>query len=329
MTVTYQDIYIASKRIAGQTVYTPLLENRKLNQICDARIFIKPECLQHTGSFKFRGAYHAVSSLDKETRTRGVIAYSSGNHAQSIALAAKLFGIPSTLIMPQDAPQIKRDNTCALGANVICYNRYSESREDMTKAIQEESKAILIPPYDYAPVIAGQGTLGLEAAQELEQKGIHLDYALASCGGGGMIAGMSIALHHHFPNVKIYACEPEYYDDTKRSLETGVLQKAQTHKTTLCDAIMTPEPGTLTFPINKQHLEGGLSISEEETLAAIAFALENLKMVIEPGGVIPLAALLSRKLKTQGKNILIVLSGGNIDNDVIKRALDQRAHFTF
>ena len=321
--VAYDDIVQAAGRIKDHAVLTPLIENEQLNKDLNARVFIKAESLQRTGSFKFRGAYNSLSLLSAQGQLdHGVVAYSSGNHAQGIAAAALLFGTKARIVMPEDAPLIKQQRTKDYGAEIILYNRYTQSREQIGQDICKQSQAALIPPYDYAPVIAGQGTVGLEIAQVLKSKKITPELAIIGCGGGGLIAGSSLALKHHFPGLNIYACEPETHDDMRRSLEAGERKKNPADApASLCDAIVTPEPGVLTWPINKALLTADLAVSDQEALAAVAYAFTNLKLVVEPGGVVALAALLARKIDVSGKTVVITLTGGNIDPQVMIEAL--------
>ena len=253
-------IEAAAARIRPYIYKTPLLESPRLNDFLGYRLLVKAESLQHTGSFKLRGATNAVWSLSDDVRH--VVAFSSGNHAQGVARAVTTRGIKATIVMPEDTPATKIEGTKAYGADVVTYNRYTESREDIGAALSKKYKANLIKPYDDVRVIAGQGTVGLEIAQQVAAMGLAIDAIICCCGGGGLIAGIGIAVHAHTPETVIWCSEPKFYDDTKRSLETGSIQQANTDKSSICDAIVTPEPGTLTFPINRQHLSGGAVISD-------------------------------------------------------------------
>ena len=318
-------IEAAANRIRPHIFKTPLLESPRLNDFLGFRLLIKAEALQHTGSFKLRGATNAVWSLGDEVRH--VVAFSSGNHAQGVARAVTTRGINATIIMPADTPATKIEGTKAYGAEVVTYDRYSESREDIGAALSQKLNADLIKPYDDVRVIAGQGTVGLEIARQAAAMGIVPDALLCCCGGGGLIAGTSIALHAHFPDTKIWCAEPEFYDDTKRSLESGERQRAQTEKTSICDAIVTPEPGVLTFPINRTHLSGGAVVSDEHVLKTVATLFKHLKIIVEPGGAVAVAAALTGQIPKNAQTIVAVASGGNIDADMFKRALDAKPFF--
>ncbi|XDZ67399.1 threonine/serine dehydratase [Alphaproteobacteria bacterium LSUCC0226] len=318
-------IEAAANRIRPHIFKTPLLESPRLNDFLGFRLLIKAEALQHTGSFKLRGATNAVWSLGDEVRH--VVAFSSGNHAQGVARAVTTRGINATIIMPADTPATKIEGTKAYGAEVVTYDRYSESREDIGAALSQKLNADLIKPYDDVRVIAGQGTVGLEIARQAAAMGIVPDALLCCCGGGGLIAGTSIALHAHFPDTKIWCAEPEFYDDTKRSLESGERQPAQTEKTSICDAIVTPEPGVLTFPINRTHLSGGAVVSDEHVLKTVATLFKHLKIIVEPGGAVAVAAALTGQIPKEAQTIVAVASGGNIDADMFKRALDAKPFF--
>lgn len=318
-------IEAAANRIRPHIFKTPLLESPRLNDFLGFRLLIKAEALQHTGSFKLRGATNAVWSLGDEVRH--VVAFSSGNHAQGVARAVTTRGINATIIMPADTPATKIEGTKAYGAEVVTYDRYSESREDIGAALSQKLNADLIKPYDDVRVIAGQGTVGLEIARQAAAMGIVPDALLCCCGGGGLIAGTSIALHAHFPDTKIWCAEPEFYDDTKRSLESGERQRAQTEKTSICDAIVTPEPGVLTFPINRTHLSGGAVVSDEHVLKTVATLFKHLKIIVEPGGAVAVAAALTGQIPKEAQTIVAVASGGNIDADMFKRALDAKPFF--
>jgi len=318
-------IEAAANRIRPHIFKTPLLESPRLNDFLGFRLLIKAEALQHTGSFKLRGATNAVWSLGDEVRH--VVAFSSGNHAQGVARAVTTRGINATIIMPADTPATKIEGTKAYGAEVVTYDRYSESREDIGAALSQKLNADLIKPYDDVRVIAGQGTVGLEIVRQAAAMGIVPDALLCCCGGGGLIAGTSIALHAHFPDTKIWCAEPEFYDDTKRSLESGERQRAQTEKTSICDAIVTPEPGVLTFPINRTHLSGGAVVSDEHVLKTVATLFKHLKIIVEPGGAVAVAAALTGQIPKDAQTIVAVASGGNIDADMFKRALDAKPFF--
>ena len=316
------EIFEANDRLKNKKRITPLLSSPFLDEIAGRKIFIKAECLQHTGSFKFRGAYSAISSLPIEKRKKGVIAYSSGNHAQGVALAAKIHEIPATIIMPEDAPEIKINNTKDLGAEVILYDRLSENREKIGQRISEERFLSLIPPYDHNDVIAGQGTIGLEIASQAEQIGIGKADVLVCCGGGGLTSGIAVALSNLMPDFVTRPVEPEGFDDVVRSLEVGERQTNEKISGGLCDAIITPTPGKLTFPLMKKYCGGGIVVTDEQVMKAIALAFTRLRIVIEPGGAVALAAALFHSKKCDNETIIAVVSGGNIDPDVFKKALE-------
>jgi threonine dehydratase len=318
---TFADIESAAARLRGVAVRTPLLESEALNARAGGRVLLKAECLQHTGSFKFRGAYHTISQID----AAAVVAYSSGNHAQGVAAAAGLLGKTATIVMPADAPAIKIENTRAYGAEVRLYDRQRESREAIGAEIAARTGAALIKPYDDPRIIAGQGTAGLELAAEARDHGLKIDIALVPCGGGGLIAGCALALKAAFRDTQLYAVEPDGLDDTRRSLEAGERVANAPGATSICDALLLPTPGELTFAINRELLAGGLTVSDDEVLSAIAFAFRHLKLVLEPGGAAALAAVLSRKLALEGRTVAIVLSGGNVDPALFAAAITGRS----
>lgn len=309
----FADVAAAADRLAGQAVRTPLLENQQLNEHCGGRVLIKPEILQRTGSFKFRGAFNLLSQLSEEQRAAGVVTCSSGNHAQGVASAAAILGLKAVIVMPSDAPQIKIRNTQGYGAEVVFYDREKESREEIVADIAGKTGMIFAPPYDHPHTIAGQGSCGLEVAEQAAELGARLDNMLVCCGGGGLTAGISLALSERSPATKIYAVEPAGFDDTARSLLAGQRLRNEREGGSICDAILTPTPGEITFAINKRLLSGGLSVTETEVREAVRFAFNRLKLVVEPGGAVALAAALNGKIETQGKTTAITLSGGNVD----------------
>jgi threonine dehydratase len=319
---THRDIEQAALRLAGHAIHTPLLRSPALDQLTGARVLIKPETLQRTGSFKFRGAFNKIRRLVEEgPKPKAIVAFSSGNHAQGVAAAAALMGLPATIVMPADAPTIKINNTRALGAEVIAYDRYRQDREQVAKKLAEERNAAIVPPYDDPDIIAGQGTIGREIAADALALGLTPEIALVPCGGGGLIAGTGLALKHALPAIKIYGCEPVGFDDTKRSLEAGQRVANAPDARSICDALMAAMPGELTFAINRRQLAGGLAVSDDEVMRAIAVAHNLLKLVVEPGGVVALAALLTGKLDFKGRTVAVVLSGGNVDPGIYARAL--------
>lgn len=319
---TLEMIEAAADRLTGHVRETPILSSPFLDEIAGRRVLVKPECLQHTGSFKFRGAWSAISALDEDTRQRGVIAYSSGNHAQGVAYAAAQHGISSVIVMPSDAPQLKINNTRALGAEVVLYDRANESREDIGEALASERGLTLIRPYDEPLVIAGQGTVGLELARQAHALGVTDADVLICCGGGGLSAGISLALERHAPGLQPRPCEPEGFDDVKRSLQSGEIERNAEAAGNICDAILTPQPGDITFPILKRLCGPGLSVSEQEALHAMALAFLRLKIVLEPGGAVSLASALFRKDQIEGDSVIVVASGGNADPQVFAQALE-------
>ena len=311
--VAATDIEEAALRLDGISVRTPLLQNHELDEAAGGKVLIKPECLQVTGSFKIRGAYNRLSQLTAEQASNGVVAWSSGNHAQGVAAAGAMLGIQSTIVMPEDAPSAKIENTKRLGGEVITYDRYTGDREVIAKKIAAERNAALVPSYDHEHIIAGQGTAGLELAEDAGQLGLPPDQVLIPCGGGGLSSGCALALKSRLPDVSVYAVEPAAFDDTARSFQSGDRMRIDDSARSICDALQTPMPGKLTFDINKRLLTDVLTVSDEEVRSAIRFAFRNLKLVVEPGGAVALAAVLSGKLETAGKTTAIVLSGGNID----------------
>ena len=304
----------AAVRIQSHVVRTPLLESPHLNAIVGGRLLVKAEPLQRTGSFKFRGAFNTLSQLSEAERAKGVLAYSSGNHAQGVAAAAEILGIKATILMPEDAPKVKVENTKSYGASVVHFNRYTESREEIGKKMAFESGTALVKPYDDVRVIAGQGTMGLEIAEQLQELEMSPDAVLAPCGGGGLISGLSLAIKAEFPDAQIYSAEPEHYDDTAQSVAAQRIIAVEPKHKTICDAIMTPEPGELTFSIIRNLVNGGLVVSDKETRNAMCHAFNRLKLVVEPGGCVALAALLSHKIDVKGKIVVAVCSGGNVDS---------------
>ena len=316
------DIAAAERRIAGRAQRTPLLRYPELDRRLGTRVFVKPECLQVTGSFKFRGAYNKIRSAQEAGAVPGVVAFSSGNHAQGVAAAAGLLGVPAIIVMPADAPRIKLDNTRALGATVRTYDRYSEDREAIARAIAAEKGYVLVPPYDDPAIIAGQGTIGLEIVADLEALDLKPDIVLSPCSGGGLVSGIATAVKAHCPAARIYGCEPAGFDDTARSLAAGRRVENEGNARSICDALLSKTPGELTFEINRRLLAGALAASDAEALAAVAFAARRLKLVVEPGGAIALAAALQGRVPQPGGVLVIVASGGNIDDDMLRRALE-------
>ncbi len=309
----FSDIAEARERLHGEAVVTPLLESTLLNEAMGGRILIKPECLQRTGSFKFRGAWNFISRLGEDARRGGVVAYSSGNHAQGVAAAAALRRLPAVIVMPEDTPEIKKANTRAYGAEVVVYDRASQSREEIAGAIARERGAVIVPPYEHRHIIAGQGTAGLEMAEQAAALGLTLDAVLAPASGGGLTAGLALAMAGASPNTKVHCVEPEGFDDHRRSIESGRRERNPSATGSMCDALMAQEPGELTFAINRRLVDAGFAVSEDEVRHAMRQAFSLFKVVVEPGGAVALAAVLARRIETAGRTIGIMVSGGNVD----------------
>lgn len=315
-------IRAAAARLEGHARKTPFLNSPFIDEIAGRRVWIKPECLQHTGSFKFRGAWSALSALDEATRAAGVIAFSSGNHAQGVALAAQMHGVPSVIVMPSDAPALKIANTKALGAEVVLYERGSGDRDAIGAQLAGERGLTLIKPFDEPQVIAGQGTTGLEIAEQAAAVGVTAADVIVCCGGGGLTSGIALALETEAPGLRVRPAEPEGFDDVARSLRSGQIERNSEVSGNICDAIITQQPGDLTFPILERLCGPGLVVSEEEALHAVAQAFLRLKVVAEPGGAVALAAALCRQDQIEGNDVIVTISGGNVDPGIFKRALD-------
>lgn len=315
------DIDAAARMLAPYAVRTPLLSSPALDERVGARVLLKPEILQRTGSFKFRGAFNKISSIPTSARAGGVVAFSSGNHAQGVAAAAKLLNMQATIVMPADAPLSKRERTKGYGAEVVLYDRDREDREAIARDIAVKRGATLVPPYDDPQVIAGQGTVGLEIADDMAKLGIAPDIVVAPASGGGLIAGIATAIKARFPQASLMSAEPEGFDDHARSLRAGKREPHRAEGRTICDALMASIPGELTFAINQRLLAGGVTASDEEVAAAVGFAFRELKLVVEPGGAVGLAALLAGHFEARGKTVVIVLSGGNVDADLYARLI--------
>lgn len=319
--VTLAHISAASGRLRDVAVRTPLLNSPALDARLDARVFVKAENLQHIGAFKFRGAYNRLAQLSRRQRKKGVVAYSSGNHAQGVAYAAHLLDMPATIVMPADAPQVKMEGTRRWGATVRTYDRHTESREAIAEDLAISSGATLVPAFDDPDIIAGQGTVGLELAQQMEEAGRSADLLLVPCGGGGLLAGVSTAMRELSPETGIFGVEPKNYDDHRRSLKAGRRVRIEGDSFTRCDALAATVPGEITWSINQRKVNGFVTVSEAEVGMAIGFAARYLKLVLEPGGAVALAAVLQEKLPVRGKTAAIVASGGNIDNELFASCL--------
>ncbi len=310
---TYDDVLAAAGRIAGLAVRTPLIEHPALNDRTSARVLLKPEILQRVGAFKFRGAYNAISQVDRGRCPGGIVACSSGNHAQGVAAAAMICGMSAAVVMPRDAPELKVARTRRYGAEVIAYDRETEDRDAIARALCAERNAAFIPPFDHADVIAGQGTVGLELMQQAEALGVTPDVVIAPAAGGGLVTGIALAVRHLGPATEVYSAEPAGFDDLARSLASGRRERNAQLSGSICDALLVATPGELTFEIGRQTLAGGVAVTDEEVRAAMRFAFAELKLVVEPGGAAALAAVLSGKLPVFGRTVVCVLSGGNVD----------------
>lgn len=310
------DIEAAANRLSDVSVITPLLRSAELDEIAGGTVLLKPECLQVTGSFKIRGAYNLISQLPPERARKGVVAWSSGNHAQGVAAAGGLLGVKTAIVMPEDAPKAKIERTRRFGGEVILYDRYSGDREAIAREVARERGAELVPSYDHGDIIAGQGTVGLEIVRQCRELGLPPDQVLICCGGGGLSAGSAVAIKTLLPQAAVHTVEPEQFDDTARSLRKG--ERCTNAKTarSICDALQAETPGRLTFAINQEWVGDGLVVSDEEVKEAMRFAFRHLKLVVEPGGAVALAAVLSGKTDTTNRTTVAVLSGGNVDPDL-------------
>lgn len=319
--VTAADIDAAARVLAPYAVRTPLLSSPALDERLGAKVLFKPEMLQRTGSFKFRGAFNKLSSIPQAARGGGVVAFSSGNHAQGVAAAAKILGMRATIVMPADAPASKRERTKGYGAEVVLYDRDREDREAIARDIAGQRGATLVPPYDDPKIIAGQGTVGREIAEDLTVVNSPPDLVIAPASGGGLIAGIATAVKARFPQAAVMCAEPEGFDDHARSLRAGHREAHDAKGRTICDALMALIPGEITFAINGRLLTQGVVASDAEVGTAMAFAFRELKLVVEPGGAVALAALLAGRIEARGKTIVIVLSGGNVDADLFAKLI--------
>ena len=318
---TVDDVLDAARRLRGAARTTPLLRSGALDSRVGGRLLFKAEPLQRAGSFKFRGAWSRMSRLSAAERARGVVAWSSGNHAQGVAAAAAALGTRAAIVMPRDAPRAKIAGARALGAEIRLYDRRSESREEIGAALAAERGAPVVKPYDDPDVIAGQGTVGLEAAAQAAQLGLVPDLALVPCGGGGLAAGTALALRARVPGISVHPVEPAGFDDTARSLAAGERLANAPGARSICDALLAPEPGALTFALNRAQLAPGLVVSDDEARAAMRAAFRHLKLVVEPGGAAALAAALAGRVDCRGRTVVVVLSGGNVDADLFREAL--------
>ena len=317
----FADVEDAAVKLEGVAVRTPLLRSDALDAAAGGRVFVKAECLQRTGSFKIRGAYNRLVRLTEAERPAGVVAFSSGNHAQGVACAARMLGVPAVIVMPSDAPRMKVEATHGYGAEVVLFDRFTESREVIAARIGQERGAVVVPSYDDIHVIAGQGTVGLEAVRQLADLGVEADIAITPASGGGLMAGINLVFEQLSPATRLFTAEPAGYDDHRQSLEAGQRIALKPVGPSLCDALLAPQPGELTFAINGPRLSGGYAVTDEEALAAMAFAFRHLKIVLEPGGAVALAAVLSGKIALDSRTALVIASGGNVDAEVYARAL--------
>lgn len=311
--ISISDVEAAAERLTGIAIRTPLIQNDELDHIAGGNVLVKTENLQVVGSFKIRGAYNLMSQLSAAAARSGVVAFSSGNHAQGVAKAGRLLGIPTAIVMPEDAPRAKMDNTRRLGGEVITYDRYAGDREAIARDIATERGAELVPSYDHDHIIAGQGTVGLEIAEQALDLGLPPDQVLINCGGGGLSAGSAVALKARLPKVAVHTVEPVAFDDTARSLVAGERLRVAPDARSICDALLAESPGRLPFEIQQRLFAVGLGVTDEEVRDAMRFAFQNFKLVVEPGGAVSLAAVLSGKIATAGKTTAIVISGGNVD----------------
>ncbi|MCV9999496.1 threonine/serine dehydratase [Pararhizobium sp. YC-54] len=314
----FEMISKAARTLKGVTRVTPLLESELLNKQLGFRLLVKAECLQRTGSFKIRGAYVKIASLTDQERSSGVVAFSSGNHAQGVAAAATELGVSSTIVMPDDAPAVKLRNTAEYGAKVITYDRITGDRAKIAQDVAEQTGAVLVPPYDDYVLMSGQGTIGIEIANQLSQRNISADALVCPAGGGGLIAGVATALKELAPETVIYSAEPDHFDDTRRSLAAGERIGNDPGHSSICDSIVTQIPGEKTFPINKSILAGGFAVSESDVYLAMQALADHLKLVSEPGGAAAVAAVMRDAEHWKGKTVVAVVSGGNVDLDTFR-----------
>ena len=311
--VELADIEAAAARLGGVVVRTPLISSPVLDEQVGGRVLLKAENLQRAGSFKIRGAYNMLSQLTAEQAMNGAVAFSSGNHAQAVAAAGTMLGIETTIVMPEDTPKIKIENTRRLGGTTVLYDRYTQDREAIANQIAADKGAVVVPPYNHEHIVAGQGTAGLEIMQQCAELDIAPDSVLVCCSGGGLTAGTAVAVKALAPGADVFAVEPEDFDDTRRSLRSGKLETNDPAARTICDALMSSPPGDVTFAINRQLLTDALTVSDDDVREAIRFAFRHLKLVVEPGGAAALAAILAGRLDCRDKVTVAILSGGNID----------------
>ena len=321
LAIAFSDIESAAARLVGLAVRTPLVESPALNERLGGRVLIKPETLQRAGAFKFRGAYNRLSRLSDDERQRGVVAFSSGNHAQGVALAARIIGCPALIVMPSDSPSVKVEGTRGFGAEIRFYDRFTEDRVAIAAEIAAERGCVVVPSYDDPHIIAGQGTVGLEIVEQARALGLELDRVLSPVGGGGLVAGLSTAVKALSPATEVWGAEPVGFDETRRSLASGRRETIETGARSICDALQTLIPGELTWPINRQNLSGIVAVTDAEVAEAMRYAFSVLKLVVEPGGSVALAAALTGKIDLKDQTAAIVCSGGNVDPALFARVL--------
>ena len=322
--IDHAQIITVYEKIKKLIIKTPLITSDRLNQQLGFRLWVKCEMLQRTGSFKFRGASNAISTLPNDLAP--ILAYSSGNHAQAVALSAQLVGRNATVIMPKDAPMSKRKATAAFGASIHLYDRQTENREEIGAKLKTEMKAHLIPPFNDERVIAGQGTVGVEIVQQCKEQSFYPSQLIVCCGGGGLIAGTSVSISEDFPKCKIFAAEPECFDDMKRSLAANRIMKNRPGGNSICDAILTPSPGELPFSIAKKYVQGGYVVSDDEVCSAMKIAYKYFKLVTEPGGAVALASALTSDFEPMGNDVVVLLSGGNVDETLFSSVLRNKSN---
>ena len=311
--IALEKILHANTILKGIVRETPLLSSNKLNQSLGIDVFFKAESEQHTGSFKIRGAYYCMHQHLTDHGAQNVVAYSSGNHAQGVALAGSLLGLSTTIVMPSDAPKTKIDGTRNYGANIITYDRYAEDREQIASEYADKNNAFLVPPYNHEDVIAGQSTVAIEAVQQMASMDLSIDDYICPIGGGGLIAGSGLALKNLSPKTRIYGVEPEFFNDTQLSFSVGSRQKIDIKNTSICDALMVDTPGELTFPINQRQINEIFTVDDDDVIEAMTFAYHELGIILEPSGAVGLALMLKGRFTPSGKTMVVVLSGGNID----------------
>jgi len=307
------DIDEAAKRLHGVVVHTPLLRNPMLDRLTGGQVFLKAESLQLTGSFKFRGAFNMLSQIPPGRRRAGVVAFSSGNHAQGVAAAARRLDIPAVIVMPADAPLAKREGTAAYGAEIVLYDRNTEDREAIARAIAMQREAILVPPFDHPQIMAGQGTAGREIMDDLGELGLAPDVVLVPASGGGLMAGIALAVRARAPFARMVMVEPQGFDDHARSFASGRRERNERSSGSICDALMSTAPGELTFAVNRELIETVIAVDDHAVMEAMRFAFRNLRLVLEPGGAIALAALMMGLVDISNRVAVAVLSGGNVD----------------